>query len=90
MEKFNDELKESKIKYEWIKQRIDLLAKHKALLYNKTALYQTSRDNCKSIFFYLYKYFDLSGDSNQFNKTKKIFKYLNSKEETGKLTKLKK
>ena len=78
LEKFYDELKE-------IQQRVDLLEKNQAQLYNQFALYQTSRDNGKSIFFYLYKYFELSGDSNQFDKTKKIFQYLDSKEETDKL-----
>ena len=76
--KFNDELKETQ-------QKVDLLEKNQAQLYNQFALYQTSRDNSKSIFFYLYKYFELSGDSNQFDKTKKIFQYLDSKEETDKL-----
>lgn len=86
LEKFNDELKESKIKYESLQQRIDLLEKHQALLYNQIALYQTSRDNGKSIFFYLYKYFELNGDRNLFDKTKKIFQYLDSKDKTDKLT----
>ena len=90
LEKFNAELKESKIQYESLQQRIDLLEKNQALLYNQITLYQTSRDNGKSIFFYLYKYFELNGYRNQFDKTKKIFQYLDSKDKTDKLTKTQK
>ena len=97
LEKYNDEIKElkeskkqyeseSKKQYESIQQKVDLLEKHQVLLYNQIALYQTSRDNGKSIFFYLYQYFELSGDKNQFDKTKKIFEYLDSAENTDKMT----
>ena len=73
------ELKETKTK---LSERIDLLEKHQVLLYNQMALYQNSRDNGKSIFYYLYKYFELNGKTKLFDKTKEVFNYLEEKNST--------
>ena len=73
------ELKETETK---LSERIDLLEKHQVLLYNQMALYQTSRDNGKSIFFYLYQYFELNGKEKLFDKTKEVFNYLEEKKST--------
>lgn len=40
-------------------ERVELLEKHQLLLYHQVSLYQNSRDNGKSIFFYLHQYFNL-------------------------------
>ena len=72
----NQELKESKQHSENLTERVELLEKHQVLLFNQIALYQNSRDNGKSIFYYLYKYFNLGTETNIFERTKQVFNYL--------------
>lgn len=72
------------------KERVSRLEKHQLLLTHQVALYQNSRDMSKTIFLYLYKYFELKGDEALFDKTKKVFEYLNKKGDTNKLTEHKK
>ena len=72
----NQELKESKQHSEKLTDRVELLEKHQVLLFNQIALYQNSRDNGKSIFYYLYKYFNLGTETNIFERTKQVFNYL--------------
>ena len=67
LKSLNQEFKESKQK---LTERIDLLEKHQVLLFNQIALYQNSLENGKSIFFYLYKYFNLGTKTNIFERTK--------------------
>ena len=72
----NQELKESKQHSENLTERVELLEQHQVLLFNQIALYQNSRDNGKSIFYYLYKYFNLGTETNIFERTKQVFNYL--------------
>lgn len=49
-------------------------------------LYQNSRDIGKSIFFNLYKYYELDGKDDLFNKTKEVFNYLEKTVNGNKIT----
>ena len=72
----NQELKESKQNSERITERVELLEKHQVLLFNQIVLYQNYLDNGKSIFFYLYNYYNLGAETNIFERTKQVFNYL--------------
>jgi len=57
--KTNVELNKEKIKNEQLSNKILNIENHFALVYNHSALYQTSRDIGKSIFHYIYKHFKI-------------------------------
>ena len=82
----NNELKETKKNSEELSKRFDLLQKNQALLLTQISLYQNSRDNGKSIFLYLHKYFGLEESQTHFEKTKQVFNYLEQKDDTSKIT----
>ena len=50
---------------------------HLVLVYNHSALYQTSRDIGKSIFHYIYKHFKLGENKYISEETKCVMEYLN-------------
>ena len=77
--------KESENKINELSQRILALEEYQVIVYHQLALYQNSRGSEKSIFSYLYKYFDLKGivgDDDVFKKTQKVFEYLEEKEDS--------
>ena len=76
LKSMNQELKESKQNSERITERVELLEKHQVLLFNQIVLYQNYPDNGKSIFFYLYNYYNLGTETNIFERTKQVFNYL--------------
>ena len=81
-----DNMKEDISKLSKLSVRVSVLEEHAVLFYNQIALYQNSRDDGKSIFYYLYKYFGLTDDDNLFHKTKRVLKYLNEDTDTDKIT----
>ena len=84
-EKFSNYKKESENKINELSQRILALEEYQVIVYHQLALYQNSRGSEKSIFSYLYKYFDLKGivgDDDVFKKTQKVFEYLEEKEDS--------
>ena len=77
--------KESENKINELSQRILALEEYQVIVYHQLALYQNSRGSEKSIFSYLYKYFDLKGivgDDDVFKKTQKVFEHLEKKEDS--------